>query len=409
MGKRFLAFALSIILCVSLLPASVLAEEGTIAASSEGGSIDPAGEETPFAAGQKKTENDIGSIQLAAAEETAAAMAADDVMTKVDKTDSVNWSRYSFYSVEDDSTVNGKEVFSIPNKGVTLLIFFSTTCWNCMMDFETISETDWIQNEAVHVMALETNGADKEKTDSFLNEHAGTARQYLDAYYGSDCATMMWAYIDQFYLSDTVTWPVLVLLTEQNGAPVIRYASTGYQDISEITAHVEELVEVVASGSCGENLTWTLDEAGTLTISGTGDMWDYSSLDVTFKDRDWNKYCDSIKTVVIREGVTRIGGDAFSYCASLTSVNIPDSVTSIGDNAFLECGSLAEISIPDSVTSVGEYVFFNCVSLTDVVLPNSLAAIGPDMFEYCESLVSIRIPDSVTNIGELAFNGCGAL
>ena len=166
---------------------------------------------------------------------------------------------------------------------------------------------------------------------------------------------------------------------------------------------------VIDYGNCGEEMTWILTDDGALTISGTGDMWDYSSENLTFEDRGWNDYCGDIKSVVIRTGATSIGDAAFAYCESLTDVTIPHSVTNIGADAFNSCSSLESIEIPDSVTGAGEYVFFNCISLTSVVLSNSLTSIGPDMFEYCESLTDIEIPDRVTSIEEFAFNGCTAL
>ena len=105
--------------------------------------------------------------------------------------------------------------------------------------------------------------------------------------------------------------------------------------------------DVVAEGTCGENLTWTLDSKGTLTISGTGAMTDYSN----DSNAPWFNSRSSIKSVIIESGVTTIGESAFFECISLESVTIPDSVTSIGDYAFEYCSSLASVTIPNSVTS----------------------------------------------------------
>ena len=91
--------------------------------------------------------------------------------------------------------------------------------------------------------------------------------------------------------------------------------------------------DVVSSGTCGaegDNLTWTLDSEGTLTISGTGAMTDYSY----GSKAPWYSSRSSIKSVTIGSGVTTIGNYAFYYCSSLASVTIPDSVTSIGGGAF---------------------------------------------------------------------------
>ena len=90
------------------------------------------------------------------------------------------------------------------------------------------------------------------------------------------------------------------------------------------------------SGTCGDNLTWTyVDATKTLTISGTGSMWDYSNSNTA----PWYNYLYSsaIQNVVIEEGVTRIGDYTFSDCTNLTSITIPNSVTSIGDKAFSHC------------------------------------------------------------------------
>ena len=160
------------------------------------------------------------------------------------------------------------------------------------------------------------------------------------------------------------------------------------------------------TGTCGTNLTYTLDTStGNLTISGTGAMtnWNYGV------DVPWYDNRSSIRTVVIANGVTRIGKYAFSNCSSLTSITIPDGVASIGSSAFSGCSSLTSITIPDSVRSIGEYAFYYCSSLTSVTIPDSVTSIGGDAFSYCRSLVSVTIPDGVTSIGDGAFSSCRRL
>ena len=159
--------------------------------------------------------------------------------------------------------------------------------------------------------------------------------------------------------------------------------------------------EIVDQGDCsadGSNVTWTLDSDGTLTISGTGGM----------KDRAF--YVNqNIKKVVIKDGVTSIGADAFSNCKSLTSIKIPNSVTVIGNSTFENCKSLTSITIPNSVTSIGNYAFLGCIRLTSITIPDSVTSIGLQTFAYCESLTSITIPNSVTSIGHSAFAYCTSL
>ena len=169
--------------------------------------------------------------------------------------------------------------------------------------------------------------------------------------------------------------------------------------------------DVVASGTCGaegngSNLTWTLDSEGVLTISGSGDMYNYGSSDFS---APWDGSRSRVKSVVIADGVTSIGEYAFFYCESLTSVTIPDSVTSIGKYAFFCCTSLTSVTIPDSVTSIGEYAFYYCKSLTSMTIPDSVTSISSSTFASCTSLTSVTIPNSVTSIGEYAFYDCKSL
>ena len=119
---------------------------------------------------------------------------------------------------------------------------------------------------------------------------------------------------------------------------------------------------IVDSGTCGAEVTWTLDSEGVLTISGSGDMYDYYSS----SGAPWHGSSSRVKSAVIADGVTSIGEKAFCDCSSLTSVTIPNSVTSIGERAFSECTSLTSVTIPDSVTSIGIAAFYYCTSLTSV-------------------------------------------
>lgn len=221
--------------------------------------------------------------------------------------------------------------------------------------------------------------------------------------------------------------------------------------------------DTLTTGKCGENVTYSFDEStGVLTISGTGDMNQWSE-DVS----PW--YGDTrIKTLIINEGVTSIGGSAFENCyylsnvqlpnsltlinysvfegcTSLTSVTIPDGVKRIDDSAFEGCKRLTSFSvnegnsnyssqdgvlfnkdkteiiqypignerttydIPNSVTSIGNSAFSECTNLSDVIIPNSVTSIGDYAFYNCTRLTRVTIPNSVISIGESAFEGCTSL
>ena len=139
------------------------------------------------------------------------------------------------------------------------------------------------------------------------------------------------------------------------------------------------------SGSCGENVTWTLTADGTLTISGTGAMTDY-----TYDSRSpWYSCRTYIKRVVIQQGVRAIGDHAFWDCSGLTSVTIPEGVTSIGGDAFSGCAALTSVEIPNGVTAIGGSTFSNCIRLAKVTIPKSVTSIGKNAFYYCESIADV--------------------
>ena len=158
------------------------------------------------------------------------------------------------------------------------------------------------------------------------------------------------------------------------------------------------------SGTCGNNVTWNLDNDGVLTIAGSGQMNGWGA-----GYAPWYSHRDAIKTIRIYDGVTNIGYHAFYECNNVTSVTLPSSVTTIEGFAFAYCASLKTITIPNSVTSMGEYVFEHCTSLTSAVIPNSMRGIPAATFYNCSGLKSVTIPNSVSWIGKAAFSGCTAL
>lgn len=123
------------------------------------------------------------------------------------------------------------------------------------------------------------------------------------------------------------------------------------------------------SGTCGENLTWTYStESQELSISGTGEMVNYGNGSMA----PWNDYRDSIKSVVISDGVTSIGRCAFYLCSSLSSVTLPDSIMSICGQAFQGCRTLMSITIPAKVTTIENDAFKYCYRLVEVINHSSL-------------------------------------
>ena len=206
-----------------------------------------------------------------------------------------------------------------------------------------------------------------------------------------------------------------------------------------VTMMLPMVVSAANSGTCGDNLTWVYDEATqTLTISGTGAMSNYNSSSIPWKD-----FRNKIEVIVINDGVTTIGIDAFYECTNITSVTIPISVKSIGYRAFKNCirlnkvivsdiaawcritfedsdanplyyahhlysnedTEITDLVIPNSVTTIGNLAFYGCSGLTSITIPNSVTSIGGSAFNGCSGLTSITIPNSVTSIGSYAFTG----
>lgn len=180
------------------------------------------------------------------------------------------------------------------------------------------------------------------------------------------------------------------------------------------------------NNKCGENLTWKFAD-GILTISGTGEMYDYSSADpapwsaknsdiceitvgdgVTSIGDNAFHSCKELSMVTFMGGLTRIGSGAFAGCEALRDFDFPYSLETIGANAFSNCNNLIDVTIPDSVQSIGSQAFSCCEGLQSVYLPQMLTIIPDGIFTDCKQLSSVDIPDTVTEIGANAFLRCTA-
>ncbi|MBD5142631.1 MAG: leucine-rich repeat domain-containing protein [Ruminococcus sp.] len=152
--------------------------------------------------------------------------------------------------------------------------------------------------------------------------------------------------------------------------------------------------------TCGKNVTWNFDETtATLTISGTGEMRDfgYDSYGCYPLSAPWNNLQADIKTVVIENGVTTIGEEAFKSCTALESITIPDSVTRIGNLAFSGCIALQSVTIPEHVIEIGSWAFDECTALESITIPEHVTEIGYHAFSNCSALQAIHVAENNQN------------
>lgn len=181
------------------------------------------------------------------------------------------------------------------------------------------------------------------------------------------------------------------------GAPVATFAAEAFAAQQVTTLH---------EGTCGSEISWTLDSNGTFTLSGSGHMLHYTG--PGSGDAPWLKYHDQIRTVVIEEGITGIGNYAFFQCTGLERISLPQSLTAICDYAFWGCTKLTEVTFPDGLQAIRHNAFADC-GLTSVTLPASLTELGSNVFARNTSLRTAMLMGPLSQIPSGTFSGCAAL
>ena len=199
----------------------------------------------------------------------------------------------------------------------------------------------------------------------------------------------------------------------------------------------QNAADLIDSGSCGKNATWELYKDGTLYIKGTGAMQDYNwnyneTTKIVTTGAPWHdSHSASVKKLVVEDGITSIGNDAFSDCESLVSAELAEGITSIGDGAFTGCYDLEKINIPNRVTSIGYDAFDSCWTLPSLELPSGLSklessAVSFTAFKeltvphgvkvvdsylaaYNDNLTTVTLEEGVEEIWHRAFWGCEKL
>ena len=178
--------------------------------------------------------------------------------------------------------------------------------------------------------------------------------------------------------------------------------------VDELTAEVEDIRDVILAGQCGDNVYYVLYSNGKVLLKGTGPMYEYDSSDRSPFYRN-----DAVKNVVVSEGITSVGYDAFLRCMNLESASLPSTLTYIGSGAFMPAdeypsaaGKLKNLTIPDAVTTIGGGAFWGA-ALLSLTIPHNVSSVGSYVCRDCTRLVSVRYEGSV--IGAYMFVSCTSL
>ena len=187
-----------------------------------------------------------------------------------------------------------------------------------------------------------------------------------------------------------------VFCNNRNG--LIIYTPNG----SYAQSRAEDLgIEVLEPEDYPQDFSWTLDEDGTLTVSGKGNM--------QFGENGKAPWGTDIKKVIVKDGITAIRSNAFTNCRNLTEVTIPNSVKAIGSGAFSGCSALTSVNLPNGLNAIKSSAFLNCLRLSDVAIPGSVKTIEYCAFDGCKGLKTLTFSDGVTEIGDYAFRGSESL
>ena len=160
----------------------------------------------------------------------------------------------------------------------------------------------------------------------------------------------------------------------------------------------------IASGTCGTNITWRLNSANCLILSGSGSMTDYTDA----ASVPWSSYVTQIEDIEMADAITSIGDYAFYGLTNIQGFEFPENIADIGTYAFAQSG-VTEIEIPDSVNSVGDYAFYNSPNLNTVVIEGDIASLGYYTFYYCLNLKNVTLPKGFSKISSCMFATCKSL
>lgn len=164
-------------------------------------------------------------------------------------------------------------------------------------------------------------------------------------------------------------------------------------------AVVPYVVNAAASGTIRPGMEWVLDgDTGILTVSGTGAIPSYR-----YSDSPWYAYRESIRGIVVSEGITEVGERAFYWATNCTSVTLPSSLTAIREYGFNNLRALEQITLPENLRTIEFCAFSECPALKSIVLPDSVTTVGPSAFSNCPGLTSATLSAGMTKVPSSMF------
>ena len=202
--------------------------------------------------------------------------------------------------------------------------------------------------------------------------------------------------ISGFYDDKTGTNPYYGTIKGYIGSTAEKYAEKYNKPFADLD---KTSPEIIKSGKCGDNSSFTLDTSGLLTINGKGD------LDNIANGMFVNITNNKVKRAVFENGITDIGMCVFQNCTALESVNLPNTIKTIPDFAFENCIGLTEITIPDSVEGIGSSAFKGCSSLSSINIPTSVKRIDELAFESTSWLREKQSKSPFVIINDILING----
>lgn len=328
--------------------------------------------------------------------------------------------------------------YDMPENGVTVLIFYAGNCGKSSQGLRTFANSKWIDHEDVYIRAVESRGCPLSTIKNQMKENAGSNASQLHPVLGNNA--LLFEYVHKVYPNQrSITYPFVVLLTNEGGTPYIRYASEDVQTEAFYSDAIETLLQEDRDRYVTQNgLVYRIDDTSATIVDRTDTLPAYLSIPVHIGGVPVRaiaegvfRGCEELENVVIFPTTSTIGAYAFADCPNLYRVdlggqqilegafsNCPnlqvlqmDDVSYIGKNAFKNCSNLmAILSWPHQIQSlfiIGESAFSGCSNL-DLVIPSSVLYIADNAFEN-SGITSATLPANLSKLGSGVFQGCTSL